>query len=263
MLFYFHSYNRLLNLNHVDTGTLMILADPLPAFLNNFEQHWPFAQQQHGCTLVSTRFEQDQLSEHDFISADIEAPKAVRKRQAEYLSARLCARQALLVQTGQPGLPTQQEHSRAPLWPAQSCGSISHSHGIAAAIVGNSQDWQSLGLDIEKPLKIERAQRLFSSILTLEEQQYYQTLDEQSAAWYLTYVFSFKESLFKALNPLTGVYFTFQDAQVLAFDTQATAGSARLRLTKDLSSSWQANTELDGQFARLHGNAITLVSVAV
>lgn len=238
----------------------MSLAAMLPAFLSNFEQHWPFAQQQEGATLVSTRFEQQLLSDQDFINAMIQAPKAVLKRQAEYLSARLCARQALLLQTGLAGLPSQQENSRAPTWPAQSCGSISHSHGISAAIVGDSQHWQSLGLDIEKPLKPERAQRLSSSILTPAEQEYYQSLDQHSAVWYLTYVFSVKESLFKALNPLTGVYFTFQDAQVLDFNI-AERGSLRLRLCKQLSSAWQVGSELDGQFARLHGSAITLVGV--
>jgi enterobactin synthetase component D len=231
-----------------------------PAFLKAFQQHWPFMQAQPCCTLVSARFEQQQLTDEDFINAGISAPNAVRKRQAEYLSARLCARQALMVQTGQEGLPTPQENSRAPAWPTQSCGSMSHSHGISAAIVGDTQRWQSLGLDIEKPLKIERAQRLFSTILTSAEQQYYQSLDAHSAAWYLTYVFSFKESLFKALNPLTDVYFTFQDAQVLDFEI-AEMGRARLLLGKQLSSEWQVGNELEGQFARLHGSAITLVSV--
>lgn len=238
----------------------MSLVAMLPAFLNTFEQHWPFAQPQHSVTLVSTRFEQQLLTEQDFISAAIQAPKAVLKRQAEYLSARLCARQALLLQTGQAGLPSQQENSRAPVWPARSCGSISHSHGISAAIVGDSQHWQSLGLDIEKPLKLERAQRLFSSILTPAEQHYYQSLDQQSAAWYLTYVFSFKESLFKALNPLTGVYFTFQDAQVLDFNITE-GGGARLRLCKTLSDAWPVGSHFEGQFARLHDSAITLVSI--
>ncbi len=240
----------------------MTLVAALPAFLNTFQQHWPFAHKLRGCSLVSTRFDQQQLTDEDFIRSGIDAPKAVRKRQAEYLSARLCARQALWLQTGQAGLPTQQENSRAPIWPAQSCGSISHSHGISAAIVGETKYWQSLGIDIEKRLNVDRAQRLHNTILTPTEQQYYQRLDKQSAAWYLTYVFSFKESLFKALNPLTGVYFTFQDAQVLHFDV-AEMGSARLRLCKQLSSSWPVGSQFEGQFARLHDSSITLISVPV
>ena len=238
----------------------MTLAAALPAFLNTFQQHWPFLQKQLGCSLVSTRFEQQQLTDADFISSTIPAPNATRKRQAEYLSARLCARQALLLQTGRAALPMQQEHSRAPLWPEHSCGSMSHSHGIAAAVVGERTHWQSLGIDIEKPLTIERAQRLFSAILTPAEQQYYHSLAERDAAQYVTCVFSFKESLFKALNPLTDVYFTFQDAQILDFNITET-GSVRLQLCKQLSNDWPVGSELQGQFARLHDSVITLVSV--
>lgn len=237
----------------------MTLLAKLPEFLNSFQQHWPFMQQLD-CTLVSTRFEPEQLVDTDFLNNEISAPNAVRKRQAEYLSARLCARQALLVQTGKAGLPIQQENSRIPLWPAHSCGSLSHSHGIAAAIVGSRQNWCSLGLDIEKPLKSERAERLFSTILTVTEQQYYQRLNQQDAAWYLTCAFSLKESLFKALNPLTHVYFTFQDAQVVDFKL-ADVGSVRVRLGKNLSDQWVAGRELEGQFSSLHGSVITLISV--
>lgn len=238
----------------------MFLATPLPAFLHAFQQHWPFPTVLAGCSLVSTRFDQQQLTAADFSNNAITAPKATQKRQAEFLSARLCARHALLLQTGHSGLPMAQADSRAPLWPAQSCGSMSHSHGIAAAIVGASQHWQNLGLDIEKPISVARAQRLFNAILTPTEQQRYHQLDQDSAAWYLTYVFSLKESLFKALNPLTEVYFTFQDAQVLDFNL-AEAGCVRLQLCQSLSAEWPSCSELQGQFARLHDSAITLVTV--
>ena len=231
-----------------------------PKFIHTFKQHWPFAQQLQGCTLVSTRFDPQQLTDEDFINAGVPAPNAMRKRQAEYLSARLCAREALRIQTGQAGLPTQQADTRAPSWPQHTCGSISHSHGISAAIIGDSVHWRSLGMDIEKPIKLERAERLSNTILTATEQEHFKHLDPQHAVWYLTYVFSLKESLFKALNPLTGVYFTFQDAQVLNC-VSADSGNTQLRLCKQLSSTWPVGSQLSGYFARLHGSAITLVTV--
>ena len=232
----------------------------IPNFITAFEQHWPFTQQLQGCTLVASRFDPQQLTDEDFTNTGVPAPNAIRKRQAEYLSARLCAREALRIQTGQISLPVQQANSRAPSWPPHTCGSLSHSHGISAAIIGESVHWRSLGVDIEKPIKVERAERLSSTILTATEQEHFKHLDPQHAAWYLTYVFSLKESLFKALNPLTGVYFTFQDAQVLNC-VSAESGSTQLRLCKQLSSAWPVGSQLNGHFARLHGSAITLVTV--
>ncbi|HKM38369.1 MAG TPA: 4'-phosphopantetheinyl transferase superfamily protein [Thiopseudomonas sp.] len=230
-------------------------------FLTDLQQHWPFPTALPGCTLVSACFNQHALSPVLFTHYQISAPQAVVKRQAEFLAARLCAREALRKQTGHASLPKQQAHSRIPLWPQHSCGSMTHSHQMCAAIVGDLKHWQSFGLDLEKPIPIERAQRLAGTILTAEEYATYSGLDSAQQAQHLTLVFSLKESLFKALNPLTGTYFGFHDAQVL--DMQGTqTGSARLRLEKDLSATWPAGRELEGQFAHLHNSALTLVSVA-
>lgn len=230
-------------------------------FLSHFQQHWPFPSPLPECTLISSCFNEKAVSEALFTSYAIDAPQAASKRQAEFLASRLCAREALRLQTGQASLPLPQAHSRAPRWPANSCGSMSHSHAICAAIVGNSKHWQSLGLDLEKPLSPVRAQRLAKTILTPAEHQHYLTLDDEQRALYLTLVFSFKESLFKALNPLTGTYFGFHDAQVLELSSLDT-GYAQLRLCKDLSAFWRDGEQLQGQFSHLHGSVMTLVSVA-
>lgn len=239
----------------------MINAAPPADFLYDFQQHWPFPTPLAGCTLVSTRFNQHALSPELFTHYAITAPQAASKRQAEFLAARLCAREALRLQTGHTDLPTAQEKSRIPCWPAHSCGSMSHSHNISAAIVGANHCWQGFGLDIEKPIPSQRAQRLAQTILTPAEYSTYQGLNTNQQAMYLTLAFSFKESLFKALNPLTGIYFSFHDAQVLDLEVTQT-GHARLRLCKNLSTIWQAGCELEGQFARLHDSALTLVAVA-
>jgi enterobactin synthetase component D len=230
-------------------------------FLSHLQQHWPFPTELPNCTLVSTCFNQAALTPEFVADCAIDLPKAASKRQAEFLAARLCARKALHIQTGLAGLPTQQENSRIPLWPAQSCGSMSHSHSLAAALVGDCHHWQGFGLDIEKPLTHKRAQRLAKSILTNTEYNTFDHLDSTQQAMYLTVIFSFKESLFKALNPLTGTYFSFHDAQVLDLSSTA-SGYACLRLSKDLSVDWPAGSELEGQFSQLHGSVLTLVSIA-
>lgn len=239
----------------------MLYATPTADFLTHLQSHWPFPASLVGCTLVSAQFSESAVSPELFNRYAIPIPQAVLKRQAEFLAARLCAREALRLQTGQAQTPTQQAHSRAPLWPKHSCGSMSHSHNICATIVGDSRHWQSLGLDIEKPIKVERAQRLAKTILTPDEYSVYHSFDPQQRALYLTLAFSLKESLFKALNPLTNSYFGFYDAQVLSLEP-AHQGRVRLRLAKNLSEQWQVGCELEGQFTQLHGSVLTLVSVA-
>ena len=229
-------------------------------FLSRLQRHWPLPSSLN-CTLVTACFTEQAVSAELFACYGITAPMGAIKRRAEYLAARLCAREALYLHTGQAMLPRQQEHSRIPVWPAQTSGSMSHSHNICAAIVGSVQQWQSLGLDIEKPLSAQRAQRIAKAVLTPEEYSVYQNLDSSLQASYVTQVFSLKESLFKALNPLTGTYFGFQDAQVL--DISGTdKGHARLRVGKNLSTQWPAGSELSGQFTQLHGSILSLVSVA-
>lgn len=230
-------------------------------FLKHLQQHWPFPTDLPNCTLVSTSFNQAALTPEWVADCEITLPNAALKRQAEFLAARLCARKALYLQTGYASLPTQQENSRIPLWPARSCGSMSHSHNLAAALVGDNHHWLSLGLDIEKPLNLKRAQRLAKNILSADEYNTYNHLDSTQQAMYLTVVFSFKESMFKALNPLTGVYFSFHDAQVVDLPS-TTSGHARLRLCKDLSDQWPAGSEVEGQFTQLHGSVLTVVSIA-
>lgn len=230
-------------------------------FLSHLQQHWPFPRRLPDCTLVSACFREQAVHPQLFDHYALAMPQGAIKRQAEFLAARLCAGEALRLQTGRAQLPRQQADSRIPLWPAHSCGSLSHSHSICAAIVGQSRSWQSLGLDIEKPLSAQRAQRIATTVLSAKEYTTYEQLDSGLRARYVTLVFSLKESLFKALNPLTGSYFGFQDAQVLELDLTE-QGHALLRLSKDLSAQWPAGSELSGQFSQLHGSTLSLVGVS-
>lgn len=229
-------------------------------FLTDLHQHWPFPSLLTDCTLITACFNEQALNTELCTHYGVTPPPAARKRQAEFLAARLCARQALQQQTGRACLPTQQSDSRIPIWPPHSCGSMTHSQGICAALVGNSRTWQSLGLDLERPIPHARAQRLARTILTNDEYAAYCELDTAQQAQRLTLTFSLKESLFKALNPLTGMYFGFQDAQIIAIDS-ASAGLARLVLNKSLSKQWRAGCELEGQFSLLHGSVLSLIAV--
>jgi len=180
--------------------------------------------------------------------------RSVAKRQAEYLAGRVCARAALQCLDGRDYVPGSHE-DRAPIWPAGICGSITHGKGWAAAVVASEGTCRGLGLDQEALLDDERAARLMGEILTPAECE---RLDPGQMGLTVTLTFSLKESLFKALYPLTRQRFYFEHAEVLAWSAD---GLARLRLLTDLSAQWPQGTEVDGQFCLQDGYLLSLISV--
>jgi enterobactin synthetase component D len=233
----------------------------LPACCPTLITHWPLPHTLPGVVLVSGAFDPKQLSESDFQRSRIDAPaniqRAVAKRQAEFLAGRLCAREALQQLDGRQYVPDIGE-DRAPVWPVDICGSITHSHGWAAAIVGQRTQWRGLGMDMENLLNSDRAQRLAGEILIPDELQRMAAGPTDNVALLVTLTFSVKESLFKALYPLVQKRFYFEDAEVLHWSAD---GSARLRLLIDLSPEWPSGCELDAQFSVRDGQLLSLVSI--
>ncbi|KPC33014.1 Siderophore biosynthesis protein [Pseudomonas syringae pv. cilantro] len=214
-----------------------------------------------GALLVSGRFDPHKLSAGDFQRCAIETPasiqRSVAKRQTEFLAGRLCAREAMRQLDGRLHIPALGE-DRAPVWPGDVCGSITHSTGWAAAVVAPRQQWRGLGLDTENLLSHERAERLAGEILTAAELADMAAGPDDQVALRVTLTFSIKEALFKALYPMVQKRFYFEDAQLLEWSAD---GRARLRLLIDLSSEWHAGKELEGQFSVLGDHLLSLVAV--
>lgn len=189
------------------------------------------------CNYATSRFDDDA-----YAVAGIPAPTAlndaIAKRRTEYLAGRLCTRAALQEVLGMSTVP-EIGTDRAPLWPPGAVGAITHGHGEAAALVGDQRQWQGLGLDREHWLAPARAERLRRELLTMEENAVVDDLTTEQRARHITLTFSVKESLFKALYPLTGRRFYFQDA---ALDGNT------ITLRTDLSAQWPAGSTLAFQF---------------
>ncbi|MBP3061252.1 enterobactin synthetase component D [Ectopseudomonas chengduensis] len=228
-----------------------------PACCSPLDTHNPLPNALAGAQLISTRFDPALLAEDDFARCDIPPVRGVAKRQAEYLAGRLCAREALRRVTGQASVPAVGE-DRAPQWPRGVVGSITHGDNWAAALVAARDQWRTVGMDVERLLPHERAQRLQGEILTPAELQHLQALDEETRATRISLTFSLKESLFKALYPLTLTRFYFHDAELLDIDQDR----ARLRLLIDLHPDWRTGAELDGQFVLFDNKVLSLVAVA-
>ncbi|MFC3609520.1 4'-phosphopantetheinyl transferase family protein [Stutzerimonas tarimensis] len=217
---------------------------------------WPFPQSLPATQLVRTEFDPARLDPLEFDRLGLAVPRGVPKRQAEVLASRACAQAALQRLTGVAGLPGKDEQGM-PSWPEGIVGSLTHSHGRAAVVIGEAKAWRGLGLDLEALIPPARAERLSGEILTPAERQHLARLPEDARAWRITLTFSFKESLFKALFPLVRQRFYFQDAELLGLAD----GHARLRLLSPLAPDWPAGRELVGQYAEGEGHLLTLVHI--
>lgn len=230
-----------------------------PSFMRPPASCWPFMQSLPSCHLVTTGFDAAASTVQELDCFGLSSSGRSTKRQAEFLAGRLCAA-ASLQAAGYPAIILQRDaESGRPVWPQGLCGSITHSHGMAVSIAGFSQQWHSLGLDLERMIAPARALRLQKAILTPHEQAQLKGLDEEALARQTTLLFSAKESLFKALNPLTGVYFGFQDAQVSEYTQD---GRLTLQLQRDLSDSYHSGMEFPCLWIPYGHGMLTLVYLA-
>jgi enterobactin synthetase component D len=124
---------------------------------------------------------------------------------------------------------------RAPIWPQNVQGSISHTRGFCACILTTAQDFY-VGIDVEGLLS-ENALRSVRRIAMAQSDAVIQasqnTLPEQEFA---TLLFSAKETLYKALFPIVRSFFGF-DAAIL--NDVPTTNTIQLKLTRTLHPSLQ------------------------
>lgn len=178
--------------------------------------------------------------------------RAVSRRRVEYVAGRICARSAIEALQHTPLFPAMGPN-RAPQWPPGLTGSITHAHGRAAALVGLDHDWQGIGLDLETLLSDGQAQELAGDILTPDEQSRLARLPESQQAQQVTLSFSVKESLFKALFPLTSRPFYFQDAELM--------NEHHIRLLTTLSGRWQEGDILPFDWRRIDDRLLSWILI--
>lgn len=234
----------------VKTGKTAFITQP---FLG-----WPFSNRWSGCSFAALNFDAELVSSADFQLLGLPPLNANTKRQAEFIAGRYCAQQALTSVIADPAAPSRHPDNGQPSWPPGVCGSISHSHGWAGAVVAQQQDWLALGLDIERYIASARAERLHKAVLRPSELELFESVASWTFADFLTCVFSAKESLFKTLNPLTQRYFGFLDAEIIALEK---SGEFKVRLLKELSENWPEQSVISGQWAKFAHGFITITGV--
>jgi len=142
---------------------------------------------------------------------------AVAKRQAEFGTARLCAREALS-RLGVAPCSLVPNADRSPRWPDGICGSIAHTNDWCAVGVSNVPSIAAIGLDLESDATFER--ELEAVICTHTELQWVQTSNRSERGWLGPLIFSAKEAFYKCQFAVTQTWLDFTDVE-LAFDLQA------------------------------------------
>ncbi|MEE8436440.1 MAG: 4'-phosphopantetheinyl transferase superfamily protein [bacterium] len=190
-------------------------------------------------------------------------PETVHPRRLlEFTLGRGCARVALASLDPSLGcVPILRSGNRTPRWPEGYVGAITHHKGRAAAAVAREGDYAGLGLDLEARRAMSDGMR--RRLLRPEERARLEGLPEAEADLRAMIVFSTKESIYKCLQPVTGIYLGFQDAEVfeVAEDSPG-SGTLRWRLRKDCGPRFPAGYEGVGAYALQPGFVLTGVWVA-
>ena len=181
---------------------------------------------------------------------------ATPKRRREFAAGRRCAREAL-AQLGHSGVPLLRNADRSPQWPAGIVGSISHSGALCVAAIAQRAFFAGLGVDVEAGAAL--AQRVWRRICTpaeLDELERVAPASERGRIVRL--VFSAKEATYKALHPIVGTAFGFQDVEI-RIDWERHRFVPRL--ADAIATRLPTGHVLDGRFTRQEGFVFAATSI--
>lgn len=154
--------------------------------------------------------------EGELLGSEVSAMSgAVPSRIAEFKLGRNSARRALGL-LGAPQVAIPVANSRAPVWPDNVVGSITHCDGYCAAAVGSALKYKSIGIDasLNQPLPTEILDQVISAEERHHQAQLAVELSQPGPPAVDSLIFSIKEAVFKTWSPVTGLWLGFEDAQV-------------------------------------------------
>lgn len=175
---------------------------------------------------------------------------AVDRRKADFADSRWCAHQAM----GQfvEDQPIMRGERGMPVFPQGVTGSLTHTEGFRAAIVGRSSRFRSLGIDAEPAANLPEG--VFNTIALPEEQRRVRKLARTTGMRHLDKVlFSAKEATYKAWFPLTHRFLDFDQANI---DVRADGSFVSYLLTRPVPVPF-----IQGRWAVRDGFVVTIAAV--
>ncbi|WP_026421399.1 4'-phosphopantetheinyl transferase family protein [Actinokineospora inagensis] len=138
--------------------------------------------------------------------------KAVDKRRREYTTVRHCARQAL-GKLGRPPAPILPGEKGAPQWPAGVVGSMTHCAGYRAAVLAESTEITTVGIDAEPHAPLPDG--VLTAVSLPDERTHLADLTTRSPEVHWDkLLFTAKESVYKSWFPLAHKWLGFSDARI-------------------------------------------------
>jgi len=166
--------------------------------------------------------------------------KAAINRQEEFIAGRACVALGLR-ELGSDGQIIKRAEDRSPLWPSGYIGSITHTKDLALASVYKDDLFKSVGIDCEVLIDQERFDNIKKLITRDEDLVLLKGEDPTRLKMVQTLLFSAKEALYKAINPLCGVFFGFQEAYLSAVNFDDGSFVIVLSTSIDLIKSYEGS----------------------
>ncbi|MEO8301912.1 MAG: 4'-phosphopantetheinyl transferase superfamily protein [Rhizomicrobium sp.] len=130
--------------------------------------------------------------------------KAAPKRRRDFALGRSCAHKALAALGHDIAVIGRCENG-APSWPHGTLGSITHTCGYAAALVGDANRFSGIGLDAERIGGVGRD--IWPRLFGADERDYLEKLEEEDQGLAATLFFCAKEACYKAWKMETALRF--------------------------------------------------------
>ncbi|MDH3209219.1 MAG: 4'-phosphopantetheinyl transferase superfamily protein [Burkholderiaceae bacterium] len=179
--------------------------------------------------------------------------QAVEKRQAEFGTARVCARRAL-AKFGVPPCSLEPNKDRSPRWPTGFKGSITHANNFCAVAVTNSMDISGLGIDIEPATPLQKD--LEQLICTPPELAWLSKFRSKRREILGKVFFCAKEAFYKCQYESTQVMLDFDDVEIgINYDY----GYFKVKKINRIGGQWQHLYNGIGLFRRVDGLIISAV----
>lgn len=193
----------------------------------------------------------DDPDEAGFPGEESLVASAAPGRRREVLTARRCAREALLA-LGHAPAAIPRGATREPIWPSGVSGSITHCTGFRGAAVAHTRDVISLGIDAEPHAPLPP--RVLGTVTTASDRDLLARLavSHPEVCWDRL-LFSAKESVYKAWFPVAGCWLGFEDAS-LDIDPESGTFTATILIEGPLA-------RMSGRFLVDRGLILTAVSL--